>query len=44
MGESLGQGEQGSGILGTTHHLNKKCAYGIPNRFGMDFDPLTGNL
>jgi glucose/arabinose dehydrogenase len=34
----------GTGILGTTHPLNKYVAYGIRNSFGMDFDPLTGNL
>ena len=32
------------GILGTTHPLNKYVAYGIRNSFGIDFDPLTGNL
>lgn len=34
----------GTGILGTTHPLNKYVAYGIRNSFGIDFDPLTGNL
>jgi aldose sugar dehydrogenase len=34
----------GKGILGDTHPLNKYYAYGIRNSFGLDFDPLTGNL
>jgi aldose sugar dehydrogenase len=34
----------GTGILGTTHPLNKYIAYGIRNSFGIDFDPLTGSL
>ena len=34
----------GNGILGTTHPLDKYYAYGIRNSFGIDFDPLTGNL
>ena len=34
----------GNGILGETHPLNKYYAYGIRNSFGIDFDPLTGNL
>jgi glucose/arabinose dehydrogenase len=33
-----------SGILGEGHPLDKYFAYGIRNSFGMDFDPLTGNL
>lgn len=32
------------GILGNEHPLNLYYAYGIRNSFGMDFDPLTGNL
>jgi glucose/arabinose dehydrogenase len=32
------------GILGDYDPLNKYYAYGIRNSFGMDFDPLTGNL
>jgi glucose/arabinose dehydrogenase len=32
------------GILGDSDALNKYYAYGIRNSFGMDFDPLTGNL
>jgi aldose sugar dehydrogenase len=31
-------------ILGNTHPLNKYYAYGIRNSFGLDFDPVTGNL
>jgi glucose/arabinose dehydrogenase len=34
----------GEGILGNSDPLNKYYAYGIRNSFGMDFDPLTGNL
>jgi glucose/arabinose dehydrogenase len=33
-----------SGILGEGHPLDKYFAYGIRNSFGMDFDPVTGNL
>ena len=33
-----------SGILGNTSPLNLYFAYGIRNSFGMDFDPITGNL
>ena len=32
------------GILGTNNPLNKYFAYGVRNRFGIDFDPLTGKL
>jgi aldose sugar dehydrogenase len=31
-------------ILGNTFPLNLYYAYGIRNSFGMDFDPVTGNL
>jgi aldose sugar dehydrogenase len=31
-------------ILGDADPLNKYYAYGIRNSFGIDFDPLTGNL
>jgi aldose sugar dehydrogenase len=31
-------------ILGDKKPLNKYYAYGIRNSFGMDFDPVTGNL
>jgi aldose sugar dehydrogenase len=34
----------GNGLLGEKHPLNMYYAYGIRNGFGMDFDPLTGNL
>ena len=36
--------EDGEGILGDTHPLNKYYAYGIRNSFGMDFDPVTRKL
>lgn len=32
------------GILGASYPLNLYFAYGIKNSFGIDFDPLTGNL
>jgi aldose sugar dehydrogenase len=31
-------------ILGNTYPLNLYYAYGIRNSFGIDFDPVTGNL
>jgi glucose/arabinose dehydrogenase len=34
----------GNGILGDTYPLNLYYAYGIRNSFGMDFDPVSGNL
>jgi glucose/arabinose dehydrogenase len=34
----------GPGILGNDDPLSKYYAYGIRNSFGMDFDPVTGNL
>lgn len=34
----------GNGLLGEKHPLNKYYAYGIRNSFGIDFDPITGNL
>jgi glucose/arabinose dehydrogenase len=34
----------GSGIIGNEHPLNLFYAYGIRNSFGVDFDPVTGNL
>jgi aldose sugar dehydrogenase len=34
----------GSGLLGEITPLNIYYAYGIRNGFGMDFDPVTGNL
>jgi aldose sugar dehydrogenase len=33
-----------AGILGKDHSLNLYFAYGIRNSFGLDFDPVTGNL
>ena len=33
-----------NGILGDTYPLILYYAYGIRNSFGLDFDPLTGNL
>jgi aldose sugar dehydrogenase len=32
------------GVLGDEYPLNLYYAYGIRNSFGIDFDPLTGNL
>jgi glucose/arabinose dehydrogenase len=34
----------GQEILGDKHPLNYYYAYGIRNSFGIDFDPVTGNL
>ena len=34
----------GDGILGLIDPLNIYYAYGIRNSFGIDFDPVTGNL
>jgi glucose/arabinose dehydrogenase len=34
----------GKGILGDEHPLDMYYAYGIRNGFGLDFDPVTGNL
>ena len=34
----------GKGILGSTYPLNLYYAYGIRNSFGIDFDPIAGNL
>jgi glucose/arabinose dehydrogenase len=33
-----------NGILGNSYPLNLYYAYGIRNSFGIDFDPVTGNL
>jgi len=38
-GEAVGQG-----ILGSSHPLNLYYAYGLRNSYGIDFDPITGNL
>jgi glucose/arabinose dehydrogenase len=32
------------GVIGNTYPLNLYYAYGIRESFGMDFDPVTGNL
>ena len=34
----------GNGILGDEYPLNLYYGYGIANSYGIDFDPLTGNL
>jgi aldose sugar dehydrogenase len=39
-GEPVGD----SGILGDTSPLDKYYAYGIRNSFGIDYDPVTGNI
>jgi aldose sugar dehydrogenase len=39
-----GQVVNGKGILGDEYPLNTYYAYGIRNSFGIDFDPVTGNL
>jgi glucose/arabinose dehydrogenase len=36
--------EEGEGILGDERPLDMYYAYGIRNSFGMDFDPIIGNL
>jgi aldose sugar dehydrogenase len=37
-------GDAVGSILGNSDPINKIYAYGIRNSFGMDFDPITGNL
>jgi aldose sugar dehydrogenase len=32
------------GLLGDSHPLDKYYAYGIRNSFGIDYDPVTGNI
>jgi glucose/arabinose dehydrogenase len=39
-----GEPVKGGDLLGDIDSLNKYYAYGIRNIFGIDFDPLTGNL
>jgi glucose/arabinose dehydrogenase len=39
-----GSALKGGEILGSTFPLNLYYAYGIRNGFGIDFDPVTGNL
>ena len=34
----------GGGLLGNTSPLDKYYAYGIRNSFGIDYDPITGNI
>jgi aldose sugar dehydrogenase len=34
----------GGGLLGHTPALDKYYAYGIRNSFGIDYDPITGNI
>ncbi len=36
--------EEGSGLLGNSSPLNLYYGYGLKDSFGMDFDPITGNL
>jgi aldose sugar dehydrogenase len=39
-----GQPVDGGGLLGNTPPLDKYYAYGIRNSFGIDYDPVTGNI
>src|SRR5919107_2922468 len=39
-----GKAVEEGGLLGNTNPLNLYYAYGIRNSFGIDFDPVTGNL
>jgi aldose sugar dehydrogenase len=41
---SEGEPVESQGILGDDYPLNLYYAYGIRNSFGLDFDPVTGNL
>ncbi|MGH9964700.1 MAG: PQQ-dependent sugar dehydrogenase [Nitrososphaeraceae archaeon] len=43
-GEPVINASTGSYILGDDYPLNLYYAYGIRNSFGIDFDPVTGNL
>jgi aldose sugar dehydrogenase len=43
-GEPVVDSATGEYILGNSHPLNLYYAYGIRNSFGIDFDPVTGNL
>jgi glucose/arabinose dehydrogenase/plastocyanin len=36
--------EKGNGLLGDTYPLNLYYGYGLKDSFGIDFDPITGNL
>jgi glucose/arabinose dehydrogenase len=46
VGTRVNGGDEDSivGILGDEDPLNKYYAYGIRNSYGIDFDPVTGNL
>jgi glucose/arabinose dehydrogenase len=35
---------EGEGVLGDSISLRLYYTYGIPNSFGFNFDPLTGNI
>ena len=35
---------EGEGVLGDSIFLRLYYTYGIPNSFGFNFDPLTGNI
>jgi glucose/arabinose dehydrogenase/plastocyanin/uncharacterized protein YjiK len=37
-------GDSVGGLLGDTHPLDKYYGYGIRNSFGLDYDPITGNI
>ncbi|MGH9995721.1 MAG: PQQ-dependent sugar dehydrogenase, partial [Nitrososphaeraceae archaeon] len=43
-GEPVIDSSAGEYILGNSYPLNLYYAYGIRNSFGIDFDPVTGNL
>jgi glucose/arabinose dehydrogenase len=32
------------GLFGDTHPSDKYYAYGVRNSFGLDYDPITGNI
>lgn len=42
--KTIGRPIDSQEILGTLHPLNYYYAYGIRNSFGIDFDPVTGDL
>jgi glucose/arabinose dehydrogenase len=42
--DSEAKANNSNGILGNEYPLNLYYAYGIRNSFGIDFDPVTGNL
>jgi glucose/arabinose dehydrogenase len=39
-----GKPTQANGVLGNSYPLNMYYAYGIRNSYGLDVDPMTGNL